>query len=198
MSVNRRALQKLETRTVLLDAARDCFESKGWAKTVVSDIAGAAGVAHGTFYVHFRDKDAVADALLAEFNARLAARVSAAVERADDLPARVRAAARSFLAALAAERAFVRWYAERLAQGVASDALIAGINPEARALLDGWLEHEGVGEAHRAALVPGLLALWIRVGVHPGSARAAEDVLVAATLGAIGALTKQKNARKSR
>ncbi len=202
MSSNARVRQKEETRASLLDAARTCFAEKGWAGTVVSDVVRAAGVAHGTFYVHFESKDAVADALLADFNAGLLTRVAAAVERAEDLESRVRAAARAFLAALAAERAFVRWYAERLTQGLAGDALIEGINPEARALLDAWLAREGVGEAHRAALVPGLLALFIRVGVRAalgaGSARAAEDVIVASTLGAVSALGRKSSSRRSR
>ncbi len=33
--------------------------STGVAKTGVGDVAKAAGVAHGTFYVHFENKDAV-------------------------------------------------------------------------------------------------------------------------------------------
>lgn len=201
MSVNERVRQKQETRAALLDAARGCFAEKGWAGTVVSDIARTAGVAHGTFYVHFKDRDAIADALLAEFNVGLTARVAASVGRADDLESRVRAAARAFLAGLAAERDFVRWYAERLAAGVSGDGLVEGMNPEARALLDAWLAEEGVGEAHRAALVPGLLALFIRVGVRAAlgssTARVAEDVIVASTLGAIAGLRRSNPRRRS-
>ncbi|MBI2394564.1 MAG: TetR/AcrR family transcriptional regulator [Deltaproteobacteria bacterium] len=208
MSANARTLQKQETRRALLDAARACFAEKGWAGTVVGDIARAAGVAHGTFYVHFADKDAIADALLAEINVGLAARVAPAIERAgDDLEGRVRAAARMFLAELARERAFVRWYAERLAGGVHVDALASGVNPQAQVLLDAWLERAGVGAERRSLLVHGLLALWLRVGLrtvlstppstppstpdeaHP---RAAEDVIVAATVGAVSALTERK------
>ena len=51
--------QKAATRIDLLAAARRTFMSTGVAKTGVGDVAKAAGVAHGTFYVHFENKDAV-------------------------------------------------------------------------------------------------------------------------------------------
>jgi AcrR family transcriptional regulator len=197
MSVNERVRQKQQTRAALLAAARDCFADKGWASTVVADIVRRVGVAHGTFYVHFADKDAVADALLAELNAELATRISIAVGRASGgREPRVRAAARAFLTALREERAFVGWYAERITHGLTADALFDGINPEARALLDGWLQREGVADAHRPALVMGLLALWIRIGLRAvlgrDRPRAAEDVIVGATLGSIHQLGRSR------
>ncbi len=189
MSPTDRAKQKQETRAGLLAAAARCFARSGWSQTVVSDVAREAGVAHGTFYLHFQDKDAIADALLADFNRALAARIARAVGECSGREARVRAAARTFLAALAAERAFVGWYGERVTRGLAGDALAEGINPEARALLDDWLAREGVDAAHRTLLSLGLLALWLRIGLRTVLAsdapRAAEDVLVATTLGAI-------------
>jgi len=200
MSVNERVRQKQETRAALLEAARRCFAEKGWSETVVADVVRAAGVAHGTFYVHFRDKDAIGDALLGEFNVALAARVAPALERAAEEPeARVRAAARAFLATLAAERAFVGWYAERLALGASGETFFGGINPEARVLLDTWLDRTGVDATQRPLLVHGLLALWIRIGLRTVLAdekpKVAEEVIVRATVGAIGAFvepTKKK------
>lgn len=198
MSSTERARQKRETRESLLAAAAACFASNGWSRTVVSDIAREAGVAHGTFYLHFQDKEAIADALLTDFNRALAAKIASAVAGASEREARVRAGARAFLEALAEERAFVGWYGQRVTHGLSGDALAEGINPEARALLDEWLAREGVDEAHRALLSLGLLALWLRIGLRAvltGAApRAAEDVLVAATLGAID----QLEARRSR
>lgn len=200
MSVNERVRQKQETRAALMDAARRCFADKGWTDTVVADIVGAAGVAHGTFYVHFRDKDAIADALLGELNVALAARIAPVVERAEaDLPSRVRAAAHAFLGTLKSERAFVGWYAERLATRASGDAFFAGINPEARALLDTWLERSGVDEVHRPLLVHGLLALWIRVGLRAvlgdDEPMVAEEVIVRATVGALSAFVPEKQRR---
>jgi AcrR family transcriptional regulator len=41
----------------LLDAAERLFADKGYAETTVSDIADAAGVAKGTFYLYFPSKE---------------------------------------------------------------------------------------------------------------------------------------------
>ncbi len=70
-----RARQKAATRERLLAAARRCFERGGYRGTVVADIVREAGVAHGTFYVHFTGVEGVADALLESFNEGLARRL---------------------------------------------------------------------------------------------------------------------------
>ena len=52
----RRARRKAETRQRLLSAARELFASGGYDATRPQDIARAADLATGTFYVHFADK----------------------------------------------------------------------------------------------------------------------------------------------
>lgn len=47
------------TRAALVDAARRVFEDKGYVQARISDIADAAGVAHGSFYTYFESKEAV-------------------------------------------------------------------------------------------------------------------------------------------
>jgi len=62
----------LATRTKLLDAARAAVADSGYAAARVEDIVARAGVAKGTFFAHFRDKDALMDQLIgAELGARL-------------------------------------------------------------------------------------------------------------------------------
>lgn len=51
--------RRLQSRRRLLDAAREHFVAYGYDRTRPQDIARAAGVATGTFYLHFRDKEAV-------------------------------------------------------------------------------------------------------------------------------------------
>jgi len=46
-----------------LDAARSCFSRNGFHNTTTADIAKAAGVAQGTFYLYFPTKDDVIVAL---------------------------------------------------------------------------------------------------------------------------------------
>ena len=54
------------TRTALVDAGRRVFERDGFLTARVTDIADAAGVAHGSFYTYFPDKKAILAAVLAE------------------------------------------------------------------------------------------------------------------------------------
>ena len=52
-----------ERREEFLDAAMALFEERGVDATSVSDIIGKVGVAKGTFYWHFKSKEALLDAL---------------------------------------------------------------------------------------------------------------------------------------
>lgn len=55
-----------ETRRRLLTAAREVFTESGYANAAVADIVKRAGRAHGSFYLHFSNKEAVLQALLEE------------------------------------------------------------------------------------------------------------------------------------
>jgi len=60
----------------LLDAAARLFVERGYEATTVEDIARAAGVAKGTFYLYFRTKDQLLTALRQAFVDDLVQRVS--------------------------------------------------------------------------------------------------------------------------
>jgi len=62
---------KAERRRELLDAARDTFVEKGFQAATIDDIVAQAAVARGTFYLYFRDKRAVFEALVDAFLARI-------------------------------------------------------------------------------------------------------------------------------
>ncbi|MFN7955640.1 MAG: helix-turn-helix domain-containing protein [bacterium] len=64
------------TRRALVDAALDLFARFGLAAVTVDAVVGAAGVAKGTFYVHFRDRDAFLCEIHREFHDRLEAKVA--------------------------------------------------------------------------------------------------------------------------
>ena len=66
------------TSETLLDAGVAVAERHGLAGLSVNRVVALAGVAKGTFYVHFRDRDAFVDALDARFHARVAEAVAAA------------------------------------------------------------------------------------------------------------------------
>lgn len=61
---------KQATRRRILDAAGQAFRERGVAETGVDDVMRRAGLTHGGFYAHFRDKsELVAEACAAAFAA---------------------------------------------------------------------------------------------------------------------------------
>jgi AcrR family transcriptional regulator len=56
-------------RARLLEAALDLFETRGFNGVAVPEIAKAAGVATGTLYLYFKDKDALVNALYRHWKA---------------------------------------------------------------------------------------------------------------------------------
>jgi len=55
--MNKRVQQKRETRNLLLKTAKQCFVQDGFLNTPVGKISAEAGVAHGTLFSHFKNKD---------------------------------------------------------------------------------------------------------------------------------------------
>jgi AcrR family transcriptional regulator len=63
----RRTPRKSErTRRSILSAAKTLFDRRGYRDTTIDDITRKAGIAHGTFYLYFRDKSQVLEQLLAQ------------------------------------------------------------------------------------------------------------------------------------
>ena len=59
------------TRAALLRAAREVFERDGFLDVKITDIAREAGVAVGSFYTYFDDKDQIFAAVLAEIEEQM-------------------------------------------------------------------------------------------------------------------------------
>jgi len=57
---------RIETRRRLLETGRTLFSLHGVADTRASDVAAAAGVAVGTLYLHFKDKQGLLRSILQE------------------------------------------------------------------------------------------------------------------------------------
>jgi len=62
-NLSRRERKKRETRQRLVEAALRLFREQGYDGTTVGQIAGAAGVAKGTFFNYFETKEAILPAL---------------------------------------------------------------------------------------------------------------------------------------
>lgn len=76
----RQEANRLRTRRLILDAAYDLFEEKGYDKTTMRLLAQRAGVGQGTIFKHFSDKSQL---LLAAFREDMTAIMMQAF---DDLP----------------------------------------------------------------------------------------------------------------
>ena len=59
-----RAERAAERRTAIIEAAMDEFIARGFAATRLDDIAKRAGVAKGTIYLHFKDKESMFEELI--------------------------------------------------------------------------------------------------------------------------------------
>ncbi|RMH39183.1 MAG: TetR/AcrR family transcriptional regulator [Deltaproteobacteria bacterium] len=99
-------------RDAMLDAAERVFATAGYQGARMVDVAAAAGVATGTLYNYFENKQTLFQSLverrLAEYNARIAA-ACAAVSAPDD---ELRALVRVSFEFLDAHRAIYRVFAE--------------------------------------------------------------------------------------
>ncbi len=56
--------RSVQTRKKLIDTARSIIAANGFAAMRVEDVVQSAGVAKGTFFSHFKDKDALMDLVI--------------------------------------------------------------------------------------------------------------------------------------
>lgn len=63
--------KKLRKKKALMDSAYQLFTSIGYQKTTILFIATRAGVANGTFYRYFKDKEDIRDALIVQKSSEL-------------------------------------------------------------------------------------------------------------------------------
>ena len=59
-----RAARAAERRQAIIDAALDEFIARGFTATRLDDVAKRAGVAKGTIYLHFKDKESMFEELI--------------------------------------------------------------------------------------------------------------------------------------
>ncbi|MGD0114879.1 MAG: TetR/AcrR family transcriptional regulator [Dehalococcoidia bacterium] len=63
-SVSRTERRRARNRAALIASARRLFAELGFEATTIAAIAASADLGFGTFYLYFRDKDAILDAVL--------------------------------------------------------------------------------------------------------------------------------------
>jgi AcrR family transcriptional regulator len=160
------ARSRAETRRRLLEAGTELFARQGVHRTTSTQIARAAGVAAGTFYLHFPDKHSlfreIAFAALHDLKERMAAAHDAA---GPDRVAQLRARMETLVAFAAEQRDLVRIVfgrgheAGEVAEEMA-DALFPGVEARLRDRID---EGEADAALHPAVAAQALIATWTRV-----------------------------------
>ena len=88
--VSLRARRTQDSRARLLAAARKLFVERGYHATRPQDISREAGLGHGTFYLHFADKQACFLAFTEEARTELEAYLQRRIKGAPDTEAAVR------------------------------------------------------------------------------------------------------------
>jgi len=81
---NARERSRMDTRRRLLEAGARVFAEKGVARARAADLCHEAGVAVGTLYLHFDDKEALLRELLLQGMAELGARLRQSFEASPD------------------------------------------------------------------------------------------------------------------
>jgi TetR/AcrR family transcriptional repressor of nem operon len=93
------------TRQALVDAGIAVAERDGIAGLTINAVVAKAGLAKGTFYIHFADRDAFIDGLHLQFYARVSDAVAGAVEHLAPGPLRLARGIDAYLDACLADRA---------------------------------------------------------------------------------------------
>jgi AcrR family transcriptional regulator len=160
------ARSRAETRRRLLAAGTELFAREGLHRVTSTRIARAAGVAAGTFYLHFRDKHELFRAIAFEALAQLRARLAQASRAAGPDPhAQLRARMEELVAFAEARRDVVRVLFGRGHEAAAlGDDLIDELFPDVEARLRGRVA-EGLADPglDPAVAAQALLAMWTRV-----------------------------------
>ncbi|MER9235227.1 TetR/AcrR family transcriptional regulator [Mesorhizobium sp. M0622] len=74
-----------ETRAKLIGAARQAFGTLGYAEASMDDFTASAGLTRGALYHHFGDKKGLLQAVIAEIDAEMSARLKVVSAKADNL-----------------------------------------------------------------------------------------------------------------
>ncbi len=155
--------RRRDMRADILDAARELFGTKGYTITSIADLADALGVTKGALYYHFKSKEAILDALVAEPAAELAVIAKDAAGRPPrellsaliDLQVRYPAA---YMALQSGDASVLQEYSQRHDFAGKTEQIIiavAGRRPSATRVIRARMAVAAVKEGTMAALMSG-------------------------------------------
>jgi TetR/AcrR family transcriptional regulator len=96
------------TRAAVLDAAERLFARRGYAATRLEDVAEAVGVKRAALFYHFRDKQALYDAVIEAAFGDLVERLDAVLARPGSIAARAEGVVAAWVDAVTARPALAR------------------------------------------------------------------------------------------
>src|SRR6201995_4788462 len=99
-----RSERAAERRAAIVDAAMEEFVARGFAATRLDDIAKRAGVAKGTIYLHFKDKESMFEELIRTAIVPLVARLHAPPAASGSIRDLLEGFARMFIEEVASTR----------------------------------------------------------------------------------------------
>jgi AcrR family transcriptional regulator len=177
-----------DTRTTLLEAARDVFSEVGYTEANVADVVARAGSSVGSMYHHFGGKADLYLALYDEHQSRQEARADAAVRQA-----RAGGEQDALVLFIAGSRAFLRgcWEERDLARLVLEGDGPPGFDQVSRQRFREWVNRAGgllrgaeshlLGEPFTLVLTTVIAAAGREVAQQPDEQAAtsyADDVLI--------------------
>lgn len=109
----RAKLREIALETIL-DAAERCMSENGYGKTTMQEIATHAGCAIGTFYLYFKSKDQVLQAIVRRHWAKLYQNMQAVRFDADDPVAQLRFRVQQFIQYGNDHRGFFKLFLEAI------------------------------------------------------------------------------------
>ena len=117
MKSKEEVVQEFRVQT-LRDAAMRVIARRGMANATMQEIAEEAGVAKGTIYLYFKDRDELVESTFESALTQLHDRIDAAVEAETTLERKLRAAISTIFAFFRENREFFRLYAaHRIPEG---------------------------------------------------------------------------------
>ncbi|HEY3890702.1 MAG TPA: TetR/AcrR family transcriptional regulator [Bradyrhizobium sp.] len=99
-----RAARAAERRAAIIEAAMDEFIARGYAATRLDDVAKRAGVAKGTIYLHFKDKESMFEELIRTAIVPLISRIAAPAPVGGSVRDMLEGFARTFIEEMATTR----------------------------------------------------------------------------------------------
>jgi AcrR family transcriptional regulator len=168
-----RAARAADRRQAIIDAALDEFIDRGYAATRLDDVAKRAGVAKGTIYLHFKDKQALFEELVRTALVPLIGRLAAPPVAGGSIRAALESFAENFVREVVSTRrgAIVRlivaegprfpdiadfYYREVVSRGLSGMRALIEL-----AIQRGEIKHRGLQDFPQIVVAPAMVAvIW--------------------------------------